>query len=691
MPIPSAKNKAPAQSWKAWARLVAFIIVAFAGGRYLAGHLAGSGTGTSGKSDASRHVPAKKSGPPSASEIAEAKTNLAEVLSTPGRLASIQALDDYVATLDKDMVKALLNDLNKQGAIPALYRYRVLPELMNRWAELDPQAAISWLLNSAEPSMKEYCTEDLFDALSARDPAAALAAWPQFRGQPGAVFGIYRIFESYAQQNPQAALAALQALPPGLLPPGTESSNVYSSIFTAWAEQNPAAAAAAVANMAPSAARNDSLDAIIRTWTPQDPTAALAWAQTFPPGKLKDAVVDTVIQVASQNDPADAANYAMQLPSGANQDILLNGIINNWAQADPTQLLNWAGQNLTGAQYDTATLAALRVESTTNPAAAAALVTQNNDANITNQTILSIAQNWTQQDPQAALSWAVSLPVDNTTTRDTAIKDVLSAWIGSDPSAMAAYLVQNFATDPSFTTLATSTAATWEKSDPQSALTWVNSLPPGEAQNSATLAAIGSYASANPQAAWNVASQLPGATRTQAELNVITTWASADPQSAWNVASQLSDATGTQAELNIITAWARKNPAQAAQAIANIPAGPELDTATSTVAGSWLISDPNSALQWVNTLPQGSAKDAAINQIITIVGKNDPGTAYNWAVTMSDPAVRNDQAVSLATHWSNQNPAAAATAAQNALGNLSGLTPDQQAALQSIAAKASAP
>jgi hypothetical protein len=109
------------------------------------------------------------------------------------------------------------------------------------------------------------------------------------------------------------------------------------------------------------------------------------------------------------------------------------------------------------------------------------------------------------------------------------------------------------------------------------------------------------------------------------------------------------------------------------------------------LAGSWLFSDPNSASQWINTLPQGSAKDAAIHQIITIEGKNDPGAAYNWAVTMSDPAVRNDQAVRLATQWASQNPSAAAAAAENALQNFSGLTQGQQNTLRAIANKTSTP
>jgi len=370
-------------------------------------------------------------------------------------------------------------------------------------------------------------------------------------------------------------------------------------------------------------------------------------------------VVDEVIYFASQNDPTGAANYVMQLPSGANHEALLNAIVNNWAKADPVQLLNWAGKNLDGANYDTAALAALKVESTTNPAAALAFMTQNNLPNNADKVVPSITSYWVSIDPQAAFSWAVSLPTDNSAVRDAAIGGVLSPLISSNPQAAADYLVQNFSTDPSLPHLAAQTAAQLAKTDPDSTLAWANSLPTAEAQNSAALAAIRVYSLANPAAAWSSAAQLPDATRDQAELDVIDLWSSG-------------------------------SPSQAAQAIASMPSGAAHDTATSYVANSWLIRDPNAASQWIDALPQGSAKDAAINQIIAIVGKNDPTSAFNWAVTLGNETTRNAQVVNLAAQWSDQNPTGAAAAAQNALGNLTGLTHDQKTALQQVVDKAAA-
>jgi len=358
------------------------MIVVFAGGRYLADYMAGSGPGTSEKNKASVHVITKKSGLPTAGEIAEAKEKLAAALRAHGRMASWHELEDYVETLDAGTVKALMNDINKQGLTSD--NQRALQCLMNRWAELAPQGAIAWVLKDAEPSKKSWCTEQIFDAFSARDPAAALAAWTQFRTQPGAsapmmsqfgggglganaaTFALNRIFENYAQQNPQGALVALQGLPPG-----QRSTTLYSFVFNAWVEQDPAAAATAAANLPTSAARNQSLDAVAQSWALQDPRASLAWAQAFPPGKIQDDTIADVLGVVSQSDPATAANDAMRLPKGDNRTKIVNTVLNNWVQSDPVQVLDWASHNLTGDNYNIVTVAALQQESKTNPSSAA--------------------------------------------------------------------------------------------------------------------------------------------------------------------------------------------------------------------------------------------------------------------------------------------------------------------------------
>jgi hypothetical protein len=346
----------------------------------------------------------------------------------------------------------------------------------------------------------------------------------------------------------------------------------------------------------------------------------------------------------------------VNLPDSPSRDTLLANITTTWAQQDPAGLLTWAGTNLTGPAYDSTALAAMKQMATSDPASAAAYMAQNPDSNLASQIIPTLAYQWGQQNAQAALVWAQSLPTDNPTQRNAALSGVFNSWTFSDPASAATYLQQNFATDPVYGTLVSQVVGTWGASNPQAVLTWAENLPQSDAQNSAISTAITSLARVDPQTAWTDAQQLSGS-----------------------------------AQVSVLSTWATQQPAQAAAALQSLSPGNNLDTATADVAESWLNQDPNAASQWIDTLPQGPARDAAVNQLVSSVGKNDPASAFNWAVTLSDPTTRNTQVVALATQWSSQNPAAAAAAAQNALGNLPGLTSAQQTALQNVAAKASTP
>jgi hypothetical protein len=370
----------------------------------------------------------------------------------------------------------------------------------------------------------------------------------------------------------------------------------------------------------------------------------------------------------SNQDPVAATALAANLSSGVtgyvmggySRNGLLQSVASNWANQDPAAALTWADQTLNGAAYDSVTQTVLKQMGQTDPASEAAALAQISDPNVVNQSIPDLATAWAQQDVQAALTWAQSLPTTNNDVRQTALNDVLNSWTATDPAGAAAYLQQNLTSDPDFGKLAAQVATSWGNNDPQAALTWAQSLPAGAAQNTALVAAV-------------------------------TQLANVDPDTAWADAERLTGNSQSQALGNVISAMANQDPDEAADALGDLPAGTDLDAATTNVATNWLRQDPDEASQWIATLPTGSARDGAVTQLVSTLSKTDPDTAYDWAASISDPTTRNNQVVNLATQWSNQNPAAAAAAAQNALDNLAGLSESQQKALQKIAAKASAP
>lgn len=323
---------------------------------------------------------------------------------------------------------------------------------------------------------------------------------------------------------------------------------------------DPAAAAAAALNLPISLARNASLNAVASTWAKQDPNAAFAWAKTLPAGATQDNAVTTVIQTLSEQDPATAANYAVNLSGDQNRDSLLNNITSNWAAKDPSGLLAWAADNLDGANYQTAAVSALNQLAATNPAATAAYLAQNPDPDVANNVIPTVARSWAAQDPEAAFAWAQSLPTDDANSRNAALTQVVSSWTFYNAATAAAYLGQNFTTDPAFSSLAAQVADKWGATNPQAALQWAEGLPQGDGQNSAINAAVVRLAKTDPQTAWQDAQNLTGSNAGTVQIKVLTAWADQNPAVAAAAAQDaLNSLTGlTPAQLAALQKIASK-------------------------------------------------------------------------------------------------------------------------------------
>jgi hypothetical protein len=610
--------------------------------------------------------PSSTSSPNLSSNLTEAKADLAKILRLHGSDDREKALLSLAAGLDNATLKGLLADLEPH--LKSGNNKQAISILLGQLAESDPQAA----LDSLKGIRNAYAygaglVSSIFDAWSAKDPASALAAIAQLpisTDYEKNAFGIdprgdalQAVIENMMAQDPQAALSAL-----GSQHFGAYSVGTISYLYGEVASVNPSAAAAAALNLPLSSVRNAVMASVAGYWAAQDPAGALAWANGLPAGQAKNDAVQSVIETMDEQDPSAAATYLLQLPSSSSREAMLNDVTYNWANADPAGMLTWASQNLTGSDYNTAIGNALNCMGQTDPAAEVAALAQISDPQVVNAAIPRLAWNWAEVDVQSALAWAQALPADNAQVRNAALSDVFNVWTVNDPVSAAAY-VQTLTTDASFGNLANQVLNSWGRSDPQAALAWVESLPPGPAQNQAMETALAQLANVNPQAALDAAGQLTGGTKDNAQTNIFDTWSAGQPAEA---AAALMNTNDTYFN------------------------GTTLNTVTATVARNWLNQDPQAATQWINTLPPGAPRDNAVEQIVSTVGPSDPASAFAWALSIGSQSARNTQVVNLATQWSNQNPTAAAAAAQNALNNLTGVSDAQTIALQKVAAQAPA-
>jgi len=163
--------------------------------------------------------------------------------------------------------------------------------------------------------------------------------------------------------------------------------------------------------------------------------------------------------------------------------------------------------------------------------------------------------------------------------------------------------------------------------------------------------------------AW--AESLPqGAAHDGAVSAAVNSWATTEPQSAWQYAQGLPDSADTnKLLLSVATTWSRSDPAGAAQAVISVPDSIDVTgPAIRSVVLSWENSNDGAAKGWANSLPDGPQRDVAISAIAVRQTVAHPDNGMVWAAKIADESVRVSTIGQVISNWSRTNPDAAAAA-----------------------------
>jgi len=307
---------------------------------------------------------------------------------------------------------------NALAKLPANFNFIQLEVgVMYNYARQDPQAALAALQSmSDDPRFVALLPgPEIFDQWAQQNPTAAAAAASQLTGfQQNSA--LREIASTWSQQDPIAALAWANTLPEG-----QGQVAALNAILSIYSMQDPAAAAdyflANRDNLSSAFTLNNSLQAIAQNWAATDPSAFLAWANqnlTDRPVIYKQST-NLALQQLGNTDPVAAVAYLAQNPD---PNVLAQAtpiLAAAWGQQDPQAALAWA-QSLSSDNVSLRSSAISQAISgwvATNPAAAAAYVTQNlSDSPDFGNMTSHLATAWGAFDPQAALQWANSLPPD---------------------------------------------------------------------------------------------------------------------------------------------------------------------------------------------------------------------------------------------------------------------------------------
>lgn len=227
---------------------------------------------------------------------------------------------------------------------------------------------------------------------------------------------LYGLVEGFAPRDPEACLAFLASLPPGML-----RETGFEHALELIAEEDPALAATKSSELLQGVSAFNALLSVSDVWAQTDPQAALAWASAQQQNQFRAATVEQIAVSWGENEPEQAIRSLTTAAELTDQEreMALRAVLATWASQSPQQAIGWARANPTPiGSADPMNVALVNWAAEEPSAAAAALMKENNPA-LVESTAAEIAGVWAAQAPSEAAKWVSSLPSESARTAAT--------------------------------------------------------------------------------------------------------------------------------------------------------------------------------------------------------------------------------------------------------------------------------
>ncbi|HZF28736.1 MAG TPA: hypothetical protein VE907_06445 [Gammaproteobacteria bacterium] len=333
--------------------------------------------------------------------------------------------------------------------------------VLGSWTDVDSLAAYVDTLDAA--AQREVLASGMLGRLIQADPARAAeiaAGMPAGDARRGVLM---QIAASYAEKNPEAALAWAQGL-------GAEEPMLVSSVLGAAARRDPARAfdvaaslaepvrsqamvtvigsgvgetrqfealAGRIARLPEGSSKSQLFGMLVNSWASRTGNAApaLTWmlanASAVPP-----AAFEQVAYTFAQSDPAAAAGYVDRVPSAA-RGTWIGAVAIGYARGDPQTGIAFLERFRGDPAYDRAAVAlAPQIAAFDPPAAARLLASTGPRAPDGYGAEIQVGRAWAARDPAAAAAWAIELPP---LQRNITLSMVSTTWASSNPDALRSW------------------------------------------------------------------------------------------------------------------------------------------------------------------------------------------------------------------------------------------------------------
>lgn len=286
-----------------------------------------------------------------------------------GPALSRRELEELLATATPEDVRALLPLVVR---VPRTQkRWDLQSGLLRVWAAEEPLAALAWLEAEVPVRQRRSLLGAVLSGWAEKDPLAALAR----ARSAGAIWesGMrFNIVDTWAGNDPPAALAWYRQLPPG-----RARWEVGATLIRALARNDPTAALTEALGMPAFYGRDMNVASVVSQMARTDLGAALQTVEKLPATVSRSDVLGRIVASLVKEDPKLAGEFALTLPVGSGQTDALSTVINEFAARDPQAALAWIDASVpVGAGRTTALQSAIIAWAEQDPAAAKAWLLQ---------------------------------------------------------------------------------------------------------------------------------------------------------------------------------------------------------------------------------------------------------------------------------------------------------------------------
>jgi hypothetical protein len=242
----------------------------------------------------------------------------------------------------------------------------------------------------------------------------------------------------WAAADPQAAMAALDNLPPEL---ENQRGQLTRSVVAGLADSNRALAAEMVLRLGKEGNKDAPglMEIVARETLRADGTAAASrWSESLPDGSLKGAAMHLIADEFSRREPEAAAAWAQRHATEDYAARAIGRIGGKWALQNPQDAVGWLESLPAGNGQTAGMTAAFNNWEDSDPVAASNYLLSMPSSPLRDTSISGFADGYAWQDPELSLQWADS--IENPTIRDQTITRVGQIYLRQKPAAGRAWL-----------------------------------------------------------------------------------------------------------------------------------------------------------------------------------------------------------------------------------------------------------